>query len=96
MRLSKSQEAKVRKAIDQHEKHKKSYFWKPFGNAANRRETERKNNWRVSFKHSGDTYAYQSCVSCSCKNYYYNGLFTINGEKRTVRAFSKLLGGIQQ
>ena len=96
MKLSYSQASKVRRALEQHEKHKKSYFWTPFGNAANRRETERKNNWRVSFKHAGDTYTYESCVSCSCKNYYYNGQFTVNGAKRTVRAFSKLLGGIQQ
>ena len=92
MKLSKSQEAKVRKAIDQHEKHKNSYFWKPFGNAANRRYTERKNNWSISFKHAGIDYSYQSDVTCSAKNYYYLGLFTVNGEKRDVRAFSKLLG----
>ena len=92
MRLSKSQKAKVRRALEQHEKHKNSYFWTPYGNAANRRETERRNNWSISFKHAGNTYAYQSSVSCSCKNYYYSGMFTVDGEKLTVRAFSKLLG----
>ena len=92
MNLSKSQETKVRRAIEQHEKHKKSYFWTPFGNAANRRDTERKNSWSIAFKHAGRAYAYESNVNCSCKNYYYNGLFTVDGEKRTVRAFSKLLG----
>jgi hypothetical protein len=92
MKLSKSQEAKVRRAINQHWKHKNSYFWKPFGNAANRRETELKNNWCVSFKHAGSEYSYQSDVTCSAKNYYYKGRFFVNGKKRTVRAFENLLG----
>jgi len=93
MRLSKSQEAKVRKALDQHDRHKGAYFWTPFGNAAGRRETERKNTWSVSFKHAGHTYAYESDVRCSCKNYYYTGIFRVDGEKRTVRAFRNLLEG---
>jgi hypothetical protein len=92
MKLSKSQKTKVLRAIEQHEKHKKSYFWTPFGNASNRRETERQNTWRVAFRHDGKDYAYESYVTCSCKNYYYNGHFIVDGTRRTVRAFAKLLG----
>ena len=92
MKLSESQEAKVRKALLQHGKHKKSYFWTPFGNAANRRDTESRNTWRVAFTNAGIDYAYESDVKLSAKNYYYKGRFFVDGEKRTVRAFENLLG----
>jgi len=93
MSLSKSQREKVERALAQHAKHKNCYFWAPPVSAGLRRETERKNNWCVSFKHAGDTYTYESAVRCSCKNYYYRGEFAVNGKKRTVRAFWALLEG---
>ena len=93
MSLSKSQQAKVQRALAQHAKHKNCYFWTPPVSAGQRRYTEQQNNWCVSFKHAGDTYTYESCVSCSCKNYYYRGEFAVNGKKRTVRAFRALLEG---
>jgi len=91
MKLSQSQRSKITQAIAQHERHEHSFFWKPFGNAAYRRATERKNNWSVAFTHDGQTYQYDSDVTCSARNYYYRGTFTVNGEKRNVRAFRRLL-----
>ncbi len=93
MTLSRSQTKKVQRAIDQHERHKGAYFWTPFGNAAGRRATERKNTWSVTFIHAGIEYSYQSDVRCSARNYYYKGRFFVNGETRTVRAFRDLLKG---
>ena len=82
MKLSQSQRSKITQAIAQHERHEHSFFWTPFGNAAYRRATERKNNWSVSFTHDGQTYQYDSDVTCSARNYYYRGTFTVDGEKR--------------
>ena len=91
MKLSKSQRSKITQAIAQHESHEPSFFWTPYGNAAYRRATERKNTWSVSFTHAGQTYQYDSDVTCSARNYYYRGTFTVDGERRNVRAFRRLL-----
>ena len=90
-RLTKSQRAKIAKALDQHDKHKSCYFWTPNGGASSRRSEERRNTWSVSFRHAGHLYEYSSDVSCSCKNYYYTGVFSVDGEKKNRRAFAGLL-----
>jgi len=91
MSLSESQLCKVQSAIDHHERFKNAYFWSPPANAAGRRSYESKNSFSVKFKHNGDVYEYDSSVSCSCKNVYYRGTFTVNGKRKTVRAFKNLV-----
>lgn len=89
--LSKSQLRKIHSAINHHESFRNAYFWNPPANAAGRRSYERKNSFSVKFKHNGDVYEYTSSVSCSCKNVYYRGTFSVNGKTQTVRAFKKLV-----
>jgi hypothetical protein len=91
--LSESQQAKVHKAIDQHERHKNSYFWSPATSASDRRWVESVNTWSVAFRHEGKRYRYDSHVSCSARNYYYSGGFFVNDNRRTIRVFRKLLKG---
>lgn len=93
MKLSVSQIAKVSAALAQHSRHANAYFWKPTGNAAARRQTEKQNTFKISFKCGGKRYEYGSDVTCSCANYYYRGTFTLDGAKKTSRAFSNLLAG---
>ena len=95
IKLTKSQRSKVERALEQHDRHKNSYFWTPNGGASGRRSTERKETWSVSFRHAGHEYCYSSEVSCSCKNYYYNGSFCVDGEQKTRRAFANLLPKIK-
>jgi len=94
-RLTKAQRSKVERALEQHDRHKNSYFWTPNGGASGRRSTERKETWSVSFRHGGHEYCYSSDVNCSCKNYYYNGSFCVDGEQKTRRAFANLLPKIK-
>ena len=91
MSLSKAQKTKIEKAIDQHDRHKKSYFWRPAASASQRRWVEGKNTWGVKFKHAGKVYEYASRVTCSARKYYYEGAFRVDGATKTVRAFKKLL-----
>ncbi len=93
MRLSKSQKEKVERALDQHDRHRNSYFWSPPTHASGRRSEEKRNTWAVSFVHGGVRYEYHSSVSCSCANYYYRGTFKVDGEVKDRRAFARLLSG---
>jgi len=93
MSLSKSQQAKVQRALAQHAKHKNCYFWTPPVSAGQRRYTEQQNNWSVEFKHDGKRYRYDSHVSCSARNYYYSGGFFVDNKKKTIRVFWALLEG---
>lgn len=90
-RLTKQQRAKVERALAQHDRHSGSYWWTPPAGASSRRDAEERNTWCVEFTHGGRVYRYESRVSCSCRNYYYTGVFTVDGEKKTRRAFSALL-----
>lgn len=92
VRLSESQKSKVARALDQHAKHKSCYFWTNNGNASSRAYKERINNWAVKFRNNGHTYEYRSEVRISRANYYYSGTFIVDGERKTVRAFKKLIG----
>ena len=91
MPLTKSQERKVRRAIENHDYHKSCYFWKPFGNSSNRRRTEDQRSFEVQFVTGGVRYQYVSTVTCSCQHYYYTGAFYCDDKKVTVRTWRKLL-----
>ena len=90
-KLSDSQKQKIKKALDQHAKFSKSYFWSNTDNASNRRQQEKANNWEVSFIHKGVEYRYISNLSISCRNFYYTGEFYRNGKRGNVRIFKNLL-----
>jgi len=76
----------IKTCINQHERHKSSFFWRPPQGASSRRWKEKQETWTMDI----GLYAYSSNVSCSCKNYYYKGLFTVNGEKTTLKTFKRL------
>jgi len=90
MTLSKSQSAKVKRALDHHDRYRTAYFWTPPSSAHQRRSMERKDSIDLSFKHDGKKYRYVCVVDVSCKNVYYDGVFSVDGEKKTVRAFKEL------
>ena len=81
----------VRRALANHEYLKPSYHWTSLGNAASRRHREKQLNFTVKVNHEGDVYQYDSFVQISVKNFYYTGRFTLNGDKKDVRLFKKLL-----
>lgn len=79
----------IQDVIEHHEKHSKSYFWsKDNGNSSCRTYREKQLNFITKIS---DTIEYESYVSISRKNFYYKGLFFINGEKVTLKEWKKLL-----
>lgn len=90
-KLTPSQRGKITTAIEHHEKFRNAYSWSPPANAAGRRSYEQKNSFVVSFTHDGNSYCYTSDVSCSCRNVYYRGHFSVNGKVGNVSIFKKLL-----
>ena len=89
--ISKSQKAKVEKALKNHKLFSGHYFWSNPYSASSRRYMEQRDNWRVAFKYQGNHYEYQSVVTRACKNVYYRGIFSINGNQKTVTLFKNLM-----
>ncbi len=90
MRISKSQKTKIQRAIENHEHLRKSYFWTP-GNRSQRDYDEKRYTFEVSFTNNGTKYEYSSGYSASCRHCYYTGEFRVNGQRKTVTAFKKLI-----
>jgi hypothetical protein len=81
----------VRKDIEHHEKWSKSYFWSSRGNANSRRRDEAKNSYTREIQLNGATYRFESSVSISCKNVYYTGSFELDGNRKNLLLWRKLL-----
>ena len=52
---------------------------------------ERDNTFIIEFKYDGHKYMYSSTLDVSCQNVYYTGIFLIDGIRKDVRLFKKLL-----
>lgn len=85
----------VEEDIAHHEQWSKSYFWTSYGNAASRRKQEEDNSYAREIKIGEDTYTYKSSVSASCKNVYYKGTFTLNGNDKNLRLWRGLLSRLE-
>ena len=92
--LTDDQRGDVERALGNHEKLRGSYFWHPYGNAASRRNDEKKYNFGVTVEYKGDVYTYDSHVQVSVKNFYYTGDFRKNDKRGDVRIFKKLLAAM--
>lgn len=96
-RLTALNREKAQEAIDNHDRLKRSYFWKSdHGNGQTRSQEERRNNFVIRFRYGGELYRYVSRVSISRYNYYYKGSFWINDEKRDVRLFKSVLSAARR
>jgi hypothetical protein len=91
MVLSKSQRAKVERALGQHYRFRNSYFWEAPARSFDRRYLEKQNNWSVSFCNRGREFKYISYVQASARNIYYTGKFYLDGELRNVSLFEGLV-----
>ena len=88
-KLSKSQKAKIDRALAQDDKWSKGSHLVPSGWAGERRREEGKNTWNVTFKFGGVQYAYASVLSVESRNYYYGGRFMVDGKTKTRREFEE-------
>ena len=91
-KLSESQSDKIKKALDNHKYYKNVYFWTSPSSAWSKRRQEKRDSFGIEFKHRGKKYRYESSVNCSCRNIYYQGRFSIDGVRTTVRPFNQLAG----
>jgi len=82
--------AKIDRDIEHHEKHRSAYFWRPAATASQRRSEEKRKSYNHTIVIGSDHYKYRSIVTCSCKNYYYSGTFTLNTETRTMSLWRQL------
>ena len=91
--LSTSQRAKVAQAIDNHARFQSTWFWRPLrGNRTQKDRWEDQNSWAVSFRHEGVHYEYTCQVSQTWGHVYYRGRFEVDGARKTVRSFKRLIG----
>ncbi len=81
----------INNSISHHEKMKNAYFFNTPGRSRDRRKYEDYHSWHKSFSYHGDKYAYWSRCTCSCRNVYFSDGFTVNGQKKNVTAFKKVL-----
>ena len=90
--LSTSQRDKVAQAIDNHARFQNTWYWRPTGNRTQKDRWVAQNSWSVSFRHQGVHYEYTCRVRQTWKHIYYEGRFEVDGERKTVRSFKRLLG----
>lgn len=81
----------IEKAINHHEYFRNAYFWNPPKTSGERRKYEERNSCYIEFTYDGKQYAYECIMTCTCRNVIYNGTFSVDGDKVTVRAFNKIL-----
>ena len=81
---------KIEDAISFHEKLKNAYFFDPPSSASSRRSYEKQNQRDIKFAYNGMNYSYRGYVTCSCKNVYYYGTFSVDKVIKDVRAFKKI------
>jgi hypothetical protein len=92
--LSTSQRDKVAQAIDNHARFQSTWdgSWRPTGNRTQKDRWVAQNSWSVSFRHEGVRYEYTCQVWLTWRHVYYEGRFEVDGERKTVRSFKRLLG----
>jgi len=81
----------ISKFVSTHEKYKNCYFWKNTGNANQRRKQEF--NDRLEFILNGVKYDWRQSLEISCKNFYYTSQIFMDGTKKDIRIFKKLIKG---
>ena len=91
VKLSPAQRRKVELALANHARFQNCYNWRSVGPASTRRKMEKECTFAVSFTNDGNQYRYESDVSVSCSNVYYNASFYKNGERKNVRLFKTLV-----
>lgn len=70
-----------------HEQMHGHYFWNPPNTATMRRRFEKMNTHAaIGWTENDDVYTAGTICSCSCQHIYYNGVFSKNGKKTTIKA----------
>lgn len=81
----------IEQIISLHESMRNAYFWSAPSSAQARRAYEQTHSAELAFDYNGKSYFFSCETTCSAKNVYYRGHFTVDGNKKTVAAAKKLL-----
>lgn len=82
----------IRSIVNQAEKFRSCYFWKPEGSAGARRTMEkRESRDKVEWTEGGHTYTAAFRVGCYCSHTEARGEYTKDGRKTTLTAIRNSL-----
>ena len=84
--------AAVRGIVDEAERMRGAYFYRPPANAYGRRKYEQEHSHaQVQWEEGGHDYTAEFGVSCSCRNVYARGTYTRDGKTTTITAIKNSL-----
>ena len=84
--------AAVRGIVDEAERMRGAYFFRPPANAYGRRRYEQEHSHaKVAWEEGGHAYTAEYVVSGSCNNVYACGTYTRDGKKTTITAIKNSL-----
>ena len=87
---------KIQDIINQAEKFRAVYFWRPEGSAGGRRSMERRESrQKIEWRDGKDAYTAEFVVSCTCSHTEARGIYTKNGNKTTLTAIRNSLKRLQ-
>ena len=79
----------IQEIIDNKEKYKNCYFWRPPMSAVQRREKEFE--IIIEFFLNNKKYKVLQNMTLSCKNYYFKTTVMVDGLQKTITAIKKLI-----
>ena len=78
--------------VDEAERMRGAYFFRPPANSYGRRRYEQEHSHtEVAWEEGGHAYTAEYCVSCSCHNVYARGTYTRDGKATTITAVKNSL-----
>lgn len=86
--------AHLQAMLDNNHYHRNSYFWRSNGSAAQRQKMELERAMAGRWVIEGVTYTWDQDVRVTATKYYFTNKVKVDGQKKTVRAMSTLLGQI--
>ena len=82
----------VRGIVDEAERMRGAYFFRPPANAYGRRRYEQEHSHaEVAWEEGGHVFTAEYVVSCSCRNVYARGKYTRDGAATTITAIRNSL-----
>lgn len=77
-------------------RYKNSFFWIPRGNAEKRSIDEENAEFpEYSFEFEGDIFEISSSAKVSGRHFYFSKSITKNGEKKDIRAITKIINKLE-
>ncbi|HAY73492.1 MAG TPA: hypothetical protein DCY31_06550 [Ruminococcaceae bacterium] len=86
----------IESCIYYHDKMRYAYFFSSPSTSKGRRYYEMQNSIEKSFTYKDNTYTYWSKCYCSSQHVYFSDGFTVDGQRKDVRAFKRVLKELKE